>query len=278
MKKHCVFAILLATLLALCLPLSCLAKPPVKATLYAAIYGSGDDTMAYRTLKIMPVQNFVFGLYSDDTLSVSTQLRLYFKADVTQIDSFTLSIEKLSSMIQTNTSLGLASYAINLIKLNSAGTITAYHSIRTSTQVSYGTSADGNDVYNWTWVNTGDALEYDVVQVTICFQNFMLNTTPIYFRLLDFNVNGMTAEELAINQYAEQFQARLERLEDIEDAAYQQIDIHVNDIREYLQNTDGDHYFADFHYLFSQSTLLSTMCAVVALFGILGFILFGKKV
>lgn len=267
MKKHCVFAILLATLLALCLPLSCLAKPPRRAIIYGSLFGVQDNNTTYAA-RITPVNNMVFGVYATTDLDTCTRVYLYFGLGEEIKTGFTLSLRLLSTEFQLATqNTGFT----GILNIAENGSVSDMQSVASSTTISV-----ADDVI--TWEVNGNFSGRTGIQVAIIFQNFVIGSNPMYFRMEELTVNSMTMEEVEVSQYAEQFQARLERLEDIEDAAYQQIDIHVNDIREYLQNTDGDHYFADFHYLFSQSTLLSTMCAVVALFGILGFILFGKKV
>lgn len=277
MRLAKIICIILAVALVVCLPLTAYAKPPTKATIYASIY-EGDTTNAFRPLNIVPINNMTFGVYTDGTIyNTCTYLRLYFRFDVESFTSFHFRIKRLTDTI-TDASTSLTSLAIDVCKLDANNVTKAYDHIQNDV---YATKSvvDGYSVYEWTYTAGTPIADRNAVMVYIPFQTFMLGESPIYFETLAIEANGMSIEEIEINRYGKQFQERLERLEDIEERAYQQgQDIPIADIQDYLSRTDGDHYFSAFHYMFAQSTLLSTMVTVVCLFGIIGFIIYGKKV
>lgn len=277
MRSAKVICIILAVALAVCLPLMAYAKPPLKSYIYGVVYQSGGNS-AYYPLQIIPVSNMTFGVRASATYEVCTLVNFYFRADVEGFTSFHLRMKRLSTEYQ-DASGGLGSYSIFLRKLDSNGGFSDSVNIRTSVQT-YREVIDGYTYYDWLYTTDNPVGSQDVIQVTIPFQSFIFGTgSSMYFEVLDFSANGMSSDEIEVNKYQQQFQERLTRLEDIEDRAYQQgKDIPVTDIQQYLSRTDGDHYFSAFHYMFAQSTLLSTMVTVVCLFGIIGFIIYGKKV
>lgn len=270
MNRSKLIIILLAVLLAVCLPLTSYAQPPRRVSLLGAIYG-GDGSTAYRSLSIVPINNNVFGVYSTTDLELCTRMMLTFRTDV-DIQSFAITLRLLTTNVQFNWTAITRDYT-QLYTISEQGTQTNGLSVANQTTVSK--DQTNNSV---TWIYSGNATGRNGFNVSLVFQNFMLGTTPVYFECVALSVNGTSVEEIEINQYAEQFQQKMDYIEDIEERAYQQIDIHINDIRDYLNRTDGDHYFGCFHYLFNQSVLLSTMVVVVCLFGIIGFIIYGKKV
>lgn len=272
MRLAKIICIILAVALVVCLPLTAYAKPPRRVLLMGAIYG-GDGSITSRSLLIDPISNNIFGLSSPVDLELCTRIYFYFRTDVEDVRTFSVSIKLLSTQLQINQGGTNIPY-MRMLNISESGT---FSDITTIANNSCTISYDGNTT-TWDYASTS-VTGRNSMCLCMTFNNFMLGSSPIYFEVTNFLVNGMSVEEVEVEQYSQQFQERLERLEDIEDRAYQQgQDIPINDIQDYLSRTDGDHYFSAFHYLFAQSTLLSTMVTVVCLFGIIGFIIYGKKV
>lgn len=180
-----IFVLLAVTLLtAFC----AYAKPPFKATLLG-VY-AGETSSTYKALKIVPINNMRFGVYSDTAVEVSTTLRLYFGFGVDSISSFSLSLKKLNTSWPQDSSTSLTGSGVNidLINYNSYGTVTGYTSIKTTVQTNRDTSS-AETVYNWTWSNSS-ALSYRGVMISIPFQSFILSNAPLYFEMLNLSVNG----------------------------------------------------------------------------------------
>lgn len=188
MKKRFVFVGISVLLAVTLLTAFCAyAKPPFKATLLG-IY-TGETGSTYKALKIVPINNMIFGVYSDTAVQVSTNLRLYFGFGVNSISSFSLSLKKLTAWAQdASTSLTGSGINVDLINYNSNGTVTGYTSIKTTVQTNRDTSGD-NTVYSWTWSNS-TALSYSGLMITIPFQSFILQTSPLYFEMLGLSING----------------------------------------------------------------------------------------
>ena len=148
MKKKVIIVISVLLAVTLVTAFSAYAKPPFKATLLG-IY-TGETGSTYKALKIIPINNMIFGVYSDTAVEVSTNLRLYFGFGVSSISSFSLSLRKLTSWAQdASTSLIGSGVNIDLINYNSYGTVTGYTSIKTTVQTNRDTSGV-NTVYSST--------------------------------------------------------------------------------------------------------------------------------
>lgn len=169
--------------------LTSFAKPPIKATLYSVYYNDPNDVSSYKPLKIIPVNNMTFGVYSDDTLNMGQYLRLYFSfSEVSSISSFHFKFKKLNDW-PADSNQTLNAVSIDLCKFNQNGTQTGYTSVRTSCKTSRTADANGLIVYEWTWA--GNAVnDRNGVLVSIPFQSFMLDTGPLYFEIEDLAING----------------------------------------------------------------------------------------
>lgn len=200
----------MAVLVTVFCPFISKAKPPIKATLYSVLYNDPNDTQSYKTLKIIPVNNMTFGVYSDDTLNLGQYLRLYFSfSDVTSISSFHFKFHRLNTWPQDSTS-SLNSVSIDLCKFNQNLTQVGYTSVRSACNTNREVYSDGTAVYEWTWA--GNAVnDRNGVLVSIPFQSFMLDTSPLYFEIYDLAING---ETVVYSAGDERIISILERIDD----------------------------------------------------------------
>lgn len=158
--------------------------------MYAAIYETQDKVQAYRDLKIAPYTNNIFGVYSDVTLELGTYLRLYFSLGVSHVDSFSLTLKKLSTAY-TDSSAALNSLSIDLYNLNSSGNPTGYIGIRTQVTTKRIINEDSTTLYSWQWHEpSGNGYDRSVLMVSIPFQSFVIGTNSLDFEMIEFFVNG----------------------------------------------------------------------------------------
>ena len=189
------------------------AKPPLKSTVYANVYGTIDPA-AWQSLSIIPVTNYIFGLKPSVDLTACTNLRLYFGMGVDSIQSFHIKIRRLSDWVEdSSTALNASGLSIDLALFNQYGTQTGYTSVRSQTQVDRAVGLDGFTYYEWTWAGSNAVANRNAVTVTIPFQSFVLGTNkPLYFEVVDVSVNG---EATVFSAYESE---SLQHLQNIDDA------------------------------------------------------------
>lgn len=176
---------MLAVLVILGGSLSVFAQPPRKAQVIGSVFQDNGNVGASGTydLKIIPVNNNVFGVYSDTTLTACTRVYLYFSTDFESIESFSLQIKVLSSAYSLGTSQNTAYCRLN--NVSSSGIVSDSVTLGSNIQLNVDST---NRVFSW--VYNGTVTGRSCFLVTITFQTFVLSTTPLYFEMLSLSVNG----------------------------------------------------------------------------------------
>lgn len=279
--KKILSIVMLITVFTATFVVPCFAYKINRATIYGAVMNSGS--MQTYTMNVVQYSEdeFVFRPnVGDDILSPCTLITIFIDLGVTSIDSFKL-VMSLDRTVFNNDSLvdassTLTQNTINIYNWNGTS-LTGGTSIRTSVQAKRVVS-DNFTGYSWSYVAPSTWENKNCLGVSIPFNTFVAASTAKFcFKIESLIVNGQTYESIVISEDSQKFQDRINRLESIEESLAQ-VEIPIMDIRDYLQSTDGDHYFSSFHYVFANSTLLASMVTIVALFGIIGFIIYGKKV
>lgn len=213
--------------------LTSFAKPPTRATIYAAIY-EGDNTLSFRNLKIAPINNNTFGVYQDEAIyNTCTYLRLYFRTDHETLFNFHLKLKRLTNTI-SDASTALNSLAIDVLKLSSSNSTLAYNHVQSQVAVSREV-VDGFTYYEWT-ANFPTAYEdRNAFMVFIPFQTFVLGESPIYFEVLDLDING----EATVFSAGEQ--AIIQNLQDIKEI----VGGDVGEVSHFDPSADITHSYTD---------------------------------
>ena len=211
MRKHCCYAIFIAVVLVLCLPVTCLATgevTPIRARFYGALV-SGNNSQ-WISLRCYTDQNNRFVLMSDVNGYSVSYLTLFFDLGVSHVDSFSLRIKKDNSLLDGGSAL--SAQAVNLMDSNFSNSV----SIRTQCQISR--TAEGDDTfYNWSlYSSTG--YDLNVLSVTINYGATVIGSnSPIGFIVDNFTVNGVAVEEIAVTEYNEGFADQISDLAQIEE-------------------------------------------------------------
>ena len=155
MKKRFIFiaiSLVLAVTLVTAFPV--FAQDPIKVTLYGTYVGSGENA-AWHSASVMPVNNNTFGIYSSQTIELTTQVWFYFDLGTHELESFKLHLKKVSTAYEDLTSVTPQSYAIYLWDYNGSYTSNQL-SIRTQVSVSRVINEDGTTDYTYMWHKQGD--------------------------------------------------------------------------------------------------------------------------
>lgn len=199
MKKRFIFIGISVLLAVTLLTVFCVyAQPPRKAQVIGSVYGEDGNAGPSGThnLKIVPVNNNVFGVYSDTTLTACTRVYLYFATNVDSIQSFSLQLKVLSTAYL----LGTQNTAYcRLNNISSSGTVTDSVSLGSNLQL----NVDSTDKV-FSWVYNGSVSGRSAFLVTITFQTFVLSTSPIYFQMLSLSINGESTPLTYSDQKLEQ--------------------------------------------------------------------------
>lgn len=170
--------------------LTSFAKPPVRVNVYGVVYDGSGGNYAWHQVQVTPVQNNIFGLTSPDpAINIVTQIAFYFRIESDSFTSFSLSLKKLSTAIQDNTSITLNN--VDIACYSQIGPNSGYYSLQNKTQTTRTVNSDGTTDYTWTFVSsTGVISGKPYLKVIIPFQSFEISTTPFYFEMTDFYVDG----------------------------------------------------------------------------------------
>lgn len=155
------------------------AKPPRKALIYGSIFGVSDDNVVYDA-KIVPVSNNRFGVYSDTALDTCTRVYLYFRFDEEIQSSFHIKLRLLSTQFTYGSqNVGFT----RLCNISDNGSTSDFQSVGSNTQI----SVSGTDI---TWDYIGTYTGRSAFQIVVVFNTFAIQTSPMYFEVLELSVNG----------------------------------------------------------------------------------------
>ena len=236
-KKVVVFTLCLGLITSAFLPFVSFARPPVRSNVLGAILG-GDGTTSSRTLRIDPISNYIFGLSSDVDLELCTRLYLWFRAD-TNIRSFTITLNLLSTQYQLNTSANNKAY-MRLCEITGTGT-----NVQISNNVAIANNVDitynSNSV---TYQYLGEETGKNGVLLVLTFQNYMLGSQPMYFQVTDFTINGdetvfTTYESTVIDKLTDIYNAITYPYNDIGGADFTDVGAGISVISDDITNQAG---------------------------------------
>ena len=271
MRKHCCYAIFIAVVLVLCLPVTSFAKPPMRAQILGVYYESGNNSSVI-PINIVPVNNNTFGIYSTDQLEYCTRLYLYFGAGTNGISNFNIQIKLLSDGYQLNTSANNIAYS-RLNNITSTGVVTDSVTVGSDLRQTY----DGNTI---TWQYIRDSvIDRNGILLVLTFQNFMLGRNPVYFEVINFSVNGIPADEIEVTETNVGFAEQISDLAQIQEDLW--VDVVAPGVDTWIQDYQVAQAMGDYKQVIQavsmDNFLVPTLIIIVFSFAFYGYALFGRK-
>lgn len=273
MRKGSFLVISISILLVLCLPVVSLAKPPYRAQILGAYLDSGENP-SVKAVNVVPVNNNTFGIYSNDDLELCTRLYLYFGAGTNGISNFNIQIKLLSEGYQLNTSANNIAYS-RLNNVTSSGVVSDSIAVGSDLRQTY----DGNTI-TWQYIRSS-VIDRNGILLVLTFQNFMLGSTPVYFEVLNFSVNGIPFDEIEVTEYNAEFEDTISELAQNEERMWAQVIApDLTDTFDRIQQQNNETY-SDYKAVIASVSvdnfLIPGLLMIVFSFAFYSYVVFGRK-
>ena len=274
MNKYSVFAISVAILLVLCLPVSVLAAgelTPLRATLYGAIVG--NTSSATFSLPVYQVDSDTFCVVPSNNYNAVSQMNFFFSIP-SGFTSFKIvfSFDEgyFSNIADGSFTLSMLAYNYSGGGFSSSQSLTGYSSSQTT--------SNGRVTITHQW--RGSAIDRNCVSVGFKLNATVANKSQYYnFDVDEFVVNGVAIEDLAVTETNAGFAEDISALSQNENEWWQRVV--MPDYDQFLDDPniiDGStDYRLAIREISFNNFLVPGMITLVFIMAFYGFLLYGKK-